>query len=1503
MYNLYATIKGVWKVFLLGFSISIGFLTQAQVNSGGTATTADHTKQIVGYITNWDAWKATNAGLPAQGALTHLNIDYNKYTILNYSFFGVAQDGSLHSGDLRNKNIYQPGAVQAPGDIFFTDIYSSWDMHIIFGEIDPIQYINQEAADRAAAQGFDVTVGGNSWSHPTWGLSGSLPVPLHKEDGAPGLLELAHQNGVKVLASIGGWSMCKHFPEMAADPVKRARFIADCQKLINTGFDGIDLDWEYPGPYSGMNFTGTQADYGNFLTLVQEIRTAIGPDKLITAAFSADPVKLADFNWPALSSTMDYFNMMTYDFNGGFSNIAGHNAPIYSYDGAESPTFNWQSTYDALMSYGVSSTKLNFGVPFYGRGVVTDGAADLNAPTLKRQETVQPDGPISTSADFTNWPKDVYDGTPNHYYIKQQALGAGSGWTRHWDDQAKVPYLVKDNYFLSYDDEESIGLKADYIVDRNLAGAIVWTVYGDLEFGGTATNFGTKLKRWSSVSAPLINTVNQQFAAGGTGGNTNPTTSITSPANGASYSVGDNVTISASASDADGSISQVEFYAGGTLLGSDNSAPYSFTWNNVAQGSYTLQSKATDNEGGTAFSSGINITVGTVSNQSPTVSITSPASGSTHSEGVTVSIAASASDPDGSISKVAFYVNGSLLGEDTSAPYGYDWIAGAAGSYTLLARAYDNENATTDASISVTVETSGGGGDCNNTPQYVENGGYSAGSQVQNDGSIYQCKEYPYSGWCNGAAWAYEPGSGSYWQDAWTYVDECGTGGSNTPPTASISSPANNASFTTGADITISANAADADGSVSKVQFFQNGNLLGEDTSAPYSFNWTNVSAGSYSLTVVATDNESAATTSSAISITVETQGNNPPTASITAPANGASFDEGSSITISASASDDGSVTKVEFFAGATKLGEDTSAPYSYTWTSAAVGSHSLSAVATDNDGATGTSSTVSITVNTVGGCSSDFKIVGYMPSWSGSANDIQYDKVSHIIYAFIRPTTSGGLTAVEQPSKLQSIVSQAHAQGVKVLIAVGGWSDFNNADFEGMASTPTGRNNFATNLLNLCNQYGLDGVDIDWEYPREGNTPQDYEAMMQVLSQTMHSNGKLLTAAVAAQGYYADGILSGVFQYVDFLNLMAYDGGSGSTHSPYSYAVSTLNYWLGRGLPASKAVLGVPFYARPSWKSYATLVSEGADPYADTYNGDYYNGITTIQQKTALAESQASGIMIWELSQDITNNVSLSLLNAIYQAAPDNCDPNGSNPNVSFTNPTNGSTVPTGSAITLTANATDDGSITSVVFNAGGQNLTASGSGSVYTASWTPASSGSYTLTVTATDNDSNTSSQQITITASSSTCSAPAWQSSAVYVADDQVSHNGTLYRAKWWTQNEDPSTHSGQWDVWENQGACGSGARIADLNVSQTSRQVLAYPNPFTESFTLDMEVHESSPVKVVVYNTAGQLMHEQSLGIIGKGNHHHAINTLHLPAGIYFCHLNIGDQLIIRKMIKQ
>jgi hypothetical protein len=187
---------------------------------------------------------------------------------------------------------------------------------------------------------------------------------------------------------------------------------------------------------------------------------------------------------------------------------------------------------------------------------------------------------------------------------------------------------------------------------------------------------------------------------------------------------------------------------------------------------------------------------------------------------------------------------------------------------------------------------------------------------------------------------------------------------SNSPPAVSLTQPAAGAAFYAPATVNLAASATD-DGTVTKVEFFNGATKLGEDTTAPYTYAWTGVAQGTYSVTARATDNGAKTATSAPVSVTVRPP-NSAPSVSITAPANGAVFGFWATVTINASASDaDGTVSKVEFFRadGATKLGEDTTAPYSYAWRMAASGTHILRAKATDNFGATTTSAGVSIRV------------------------------------------------------------------------------------------------------------------------------------------------------------------------------------------------------------------------------------------------------------------------------------------------------------------------------------------------------------------------------------------------------------------------------------------------------------------------------------------------------------------------------------------------------------
>lgn len=285
------------------------------------------------------------------------------------------------------------------------------------------------------------------------------------------------------------------------------------------------------------------------------------------------------------------------------------------------------------------------------------------------------------------------------------------------------------------------------------------------------------------------------------------------------------------------------------------------------------------------------------------------------------------------------------------------------------------------------------------------------------------------------------------------------------------------------------------------------------------------------------------------------------------------------------------------------------------------------------------------------------FKVVGYFTSWLAPelVETLHYDYLTHINYAFLLPTSNGGLTQTfSGTSQLDRIVQLSHNSNVKVLISVGGWNGGNDSAFHTIAASSSLRATFINNLSNFVTAHNLDGVDIDWEFPDSDGG--NFTLLMSELSTRMKSSGKLLTAAV--WGLSTEGVTSSIYPYVDFLNLMAYDGGT--PHSSYSMAVSSLNYWKNLGLQKEKAILGLPFYGSSSsgdQKNYSDIVASDSNaPYRDeggseSSGGYYYNSITTIIDKTSLAVDQGGGVMIWALNLDTTN--STSLLTAIHGVAP----------------------------------------------------------------------------------------------------------------------------------------------------------------------------------------------------------------------------------------------------------
>jgi glucose/arabinose dehydrogenase len=327
------------------------------------------------------------------------------------------------------------------------------------------------------------------------------------------------------------------------------------------------------------------------------------------------------------------------------------------------------------------------------------------------------------------------------------------------------------------------------------------------------------------------------------GGNASPIVSVTSPTSGATFTEPANITITANASDSDGTVAKVEFFNGATKLGEDLTSPYSFTWSNVVAGFYTLTARATDNANASTTSSPVNITV-----QAPP---SCPA------------VVASADDGN-----VAANVLDNNFATRWSASGDGQWIQFCLGTEQNV-RGVDIAFYSGNVRSSIFDVLLSTDGSTWNT----------AATGLRSSGTSLAFETFTFTPRVSKYVRIVGHGNTVNLWNSYTEVRVL-TGAPNAAPTVSITSPLNNASFTAPATIIINANAADSDGTISKVEFFQGATKLGEDLTSPYNFTWSNVAAGSYTLTARATDNASATTTSSAVNITVTT---GPPCDAVTA--------------------------------------------------------------------------------------------------------------------------------------------------------------------------------------------------------------------------------------------------------------------------------------------------------------------------------------------------------------------------------------------------------------------------------------------------------------------------------------------------------------------------------------------------------------------------------------------------------------------------------------------
>nr|WP_306665640.1 glycosyl hydrolase family 18 protein [Terrisporobacter mayombei] len=261
-----------------------------------------------------------------------------------------------------------------------------------------------------------------------------VPTPTYLKS----LVKLRDINpDLQVIAAIGGWG-AEGFSDAASTPASRYAFARNVQKLINDyKLDGIDIDWEYPGS-GAAGIKSRPEDRENFTLLLTALRDVLGPETWISVAGTGDYGYInRSAEIDKIAPLITHFNLMSYDFTAGETgkNAMNHQSNLFASD-FSLPGYSVDNMVNNLIDAGMPSEKILLGIPFYGR---------LGA-TITRS----------------------YDELRKSYINK-------NGFEYRFDNDAKVPYLVKDGEFaMSFDNEVSIFIKSQYIRQNCLGGIFAW---------------------------------------------------------------------------------------------------------------------------------------------------------------------------------------------------------------------------------------------------------------------------------------------------------------------------------------------------------------------------------------------------------------------------------------------------------------------------------------------------------------------------------------------------------------------------------------------------------------------------------------------------------------------------------------------------------------------------------------------------------------------------------------------------------------------------------------------------------------------------------------------------------------------------------------------------------------------------------------------------------------------------------------------------------------------
>jgi chitinase len=417
--------------------VTIAVVTAASTAAIGQSHSASRSTQVVGYFTEWGIYgrQYRVKDVATSGSAARLDV-------LNYAFSNVAPDAD---GNVVCKLADEWADYQVP-----------W------------------TADQSVT-GEEVT-----WPRPILGNFQQLQA-----------LKTLYPN-LRVVISLGGWTFSKYFSDAALTDASRQKLVSSCIDLFIKGnlpdpgwggmggpgaaagvFDGIDLDWEWPGSEGNTGNIIRPADKQNFTKLLQEFRKqldaygeTVGKHYLLTSFLPAAPATIdAGFEVNKIFASLDFGTVQGYDLHGAWESTTNHQSNLYtSKDDPASPSFSVDSTVHAYLGRGAPASELVIGVPFYSRG--------WTGVAAKNHGLYQPSsGPAPG----------VWESGVNDYKVTKGLFS--SGFTRYWDGKAAAAWLFDGTTFWTFDDPMVMKQKAHYVLKNDLGGIMFWELSGDTSDG------------------------------------------------------------------------------------------------------------------------------------------------------------------------------------------------------------------------------------------------------------------------------------------------------------------------------------------------------------------------------------------------------------------------------------------------------------------------------------------------------------------------------------------------------------------------------------------------------------------------------------------------------------------------------------------------------------------------------------------------------------------------------------------------------------------------------------------------------------------------------------------------------------------------------------------------------------------------------------------------------------------------------------------------------------